>query len=144
MKKIIFPLSILFLFVSCQSALSNSTDSFQIHCEVYYQTSLDTDGQAQSSTSIFELTAEDGEYIENFSDTSVTAHYLDDEYEGRTLQIIISDTTSGRQLVSNLYQFQNNLVPTNEFSGGHGFTGLSYVYHPQKPSEIQYFCRVAE
>jgi hypothetical protein len=32
----------------------------------------------------------------------------------------------------------------DQFIGGHGFTGLAYVFHPASGGEIQYFCGVGE
>jgi hypothetical protein len=32
----------------------------------------------------------------------------------------------------------------NQFIGGHGFTGLVYVYHPSSDAELQYFCETRD
>ena len=128
------------ILTSCQLSPENDDAPLQIQCEVYYQTSSNVAGKAQKSTSIFELSAENGKHIETLSDMTIQAQYFDDDFEGRTLSITISDSTTELQLASHLYQFQKDTPPSNEFIGGHGFTGLSYVYHPLESSEIQYFC----
>ena len=38
--------------------------------------------------------------------------------------------------------FQIDKTPTNSFSGGHGFTGLHYVYDTSSDAQIQFFAKV--
>jgi hypothetical protein len=140
MKKILTILIFSSILVSCQLTPKNDIAPLKIQCEVYYQSSTNVEEQTQKSTSIFELSAENSNHVETYSDMSVKAKFSDDDFEGRTLSITISDPTTGLQLASHLYQFQKETLPSNEFVGGHGFTGLSYVYHPLALSEIQYFC----
>ena len=40
--------------------------------------------------------------------------------------------------------FQIDKTPTNSFSGGHGFTGLHYVYDTSSDAQIQFFARVQD
>ena len=142
MKKLITSMFLLLILAACSPAAGMQGDVIAIDCEAYYRSSATSEGQAQSSTAIFELGPDEKEWSETFSDMTLLAAYHDDEHEGRGLQIAVSDPKSGRQLASYLYQFQADKFPTNQFEGGHGFTGLAYVYHPESPSELQFFCRI--
>lgn len=70
------------------------------------------------------------------------AHYQDDQFEGRTLVIAVNAVDTERQLNGQLYQMDRQQGTRNQFVGGHGFTGLAYVYHPESQAELQYFCDV--
>jgi hypothetical protein len=73
-------------------------------------------------------------------DMQVHAQYLDDEFEGRSLVISVSSPGADRELVRELYQIDRQKGLVNQFVGGHGFTGLLYVYHPDSAAELQCFC----
>ncbi len=62
-------------------------------------------------------------------------------HETGSLIVRVYDKKSKRMIVSNLFQFGTDL--SNHFHGGHGFSGLNYVYHPQDDSELQFWCSVA-
>ena len=49
-------------------------------------------------------------------------------------------TKKGEQIMTQLFQFDPKLK--NQFVGGHGFSGLIYVYHPEDKSELQFICKV--
>ena len=59
--------------------------------------------------------------------------------EGRFLKISLT-TSDGEPLSEHLYQMLKTELPANEFSGGHGFTGLAYMYDPSSQTEVQYWC----
>jgi hypothetical protein len=46
---------------------------------------------------------------------------------------------TGKPVASTLHQFSGPR-PSNQFAGGHGFTGLVYAYLPSG-AELQYYCR---
>jgi hypothetical protein len=142
MKKLIISMFLLLILAACSPAADLQADVTAINCETYYRSSATSEGQAQSSTAIFELNPDEKEWSETFTDMTLLAAYHDDEFEGRGLQIVVSDAKSGRQMASYLYQFQSDKLPVNQFQGGHGFTGLAYVYHPESPSELQFFCKI--
>lgn len=50
--------------------------------------------------------------------------------------------SDGRLVARRLYAFSS--IPTNQFGGGHGFTGLTYFYPDDSSGEIQYYCTVAD
>ena len=72
------------------------------------------------------------------------AFYQDDEFEGRALSIVVVDLETGQEILRQLYQFDPQNPVENMFIGGHGFTGLNYVFHPGSNAEMQYFCSVSE
>ena len=60
------------------------------------------------------------------------------EYDTDTVSVRASDGASS--LFSILYQLPAGL-PRNQFSGGHGFTGLLYFTHPTAGGDYQAFCQ---
>ena len=59
--------------------------------------------------------------------------------EPGALSIRVQSRSSGKPVASGLYQFLEP-GPSNQFNGGHGFTGLVYAYLASG-AELQYFCR---
>lgn len=66
-----------------------------------------------------------------------TAGTLDGE---RSLRLWVTPTADDEVLVQHLYQLPSDSGPTNQFEGGHGFTGLTYAYDPTSGAELQYWC----
>jgi hypothetical protein len=60
----------------------------------------------------------------------------------RSLRISITPTDREAELTAQLYQISKTEALQNQFIGGHGFTGLHYVYHPDSGAELQYWCVV--
>lgn len=58
----------------------------------------------------------------------------------RALRLWVTPTGTEQVLVTQLYQLPQDAGPTNQFAGGHGFTGLSYAYDPVSGAELQYWC----
>jgi hypothetical protein len=73
----------------------------------------------------------------------VRALLTDSAYDARSIHLSVS-TRAGRQIASQLYQLRDHGLPENDFVGGHGFSGLNYVYHPTSPAELQYTISVAD
>ena len=70
------------------------------------------------------------------------AWFQDDEYEGRALSIVVVNIETDAEIIRQLYQFDSQNPVKNQFMGGHGFTGLNYVFKPKATDEIQYYCSV--
>ena len=64
---------------------------------------------------------------------SASAHY-------NSLSIHFQDNQSKKSISNILYQFSS--PPKNQFAGGHGFTGLHYVHHPESGAELQFWATV--
>ena len=136
-------LIIIISFVGCST--SNITveappqGSRTIVCEVFYRS---TSGQSlQSAPPISFSEGSDSETL-TFDTMVFEARFQDDEYEGRALSIAVTDLDTGNDITRQLYQFDSQNPVENQFVGGHGFTGLNYVFQPGSSPEMQFFCRV--
>jgi len=107
-----------------------------IECQVFYRSSL---AEAPSDGTMIRLTTNNAHEVVEFENLVFTAQHLDDQFEGRSL--VLSVTATGNQVMRQLYQIDGEKGLSNQFQGGHGFTGLGYVYHPTSPAELQYFCQ---
>lgn len=59
----------------------------------------------------------------------------------RGLKAWVTSAGSDDDLAAQLYQLSRTELPRNRFLGEHGFTGLSYVYHPSSRAELRYACK---
>lgn len=64
-----------------------------------------------------------------------------DEFEGTSLAVYVYPKGKTKAITHSLYQFDLSKPPANQFPGGHGFTGLIYVNHPDTGAELQFFCK---
>lgn len=58
----------------------------------------------------------------------------------RALRLWVTPTGEDRELVAQLFQLPEDDGPTDQFVGGHGFTGLTYAFDPVSGAELQYWC----
>lgn len=72
----------------------------------------------------------------------VRAQFAADKFEGRTLDVFAFAKGRKEPLTQEKYQFDPKEDPVNQFTGGHGFTGLLYVNDPTSAAEMQLFCAV--
>ena len=120
-------LGVVLLLAACrpspEGAGGRSAAPFSVECQVFYRASM----------------------AESFAESTVTLAQGGDrrvvEHEGQSLSIYVTDLDTGDELVRQLYQIDRAKGLANQFIGGHGFTGLIYVYHPSSAAEMQYFCR---
>lgn len=121
---------------SPEEAGGQSVVPVSIDCRVFYRPSV-TESLSESAITL--KTNGDHEVIE-FDDMEFSAQYWDDQFEGRSLLISVASPDTGNEVVRQLYQMDRGKSLINQFIGGHGFTGLIYVYHPSSTAELQYFC----
>ena len=76
-----------------------------------------------------------------FETLTLEVTFSGDAPEGRNVVIAVS-TTDGDPLVRNLYQYTDGAELTTAFAGGHGFTGLEYVFH--EGSSLQVWCAAGD
>lgn len=107
-----------------------------ISCEVYYRLAPGTSLDGSS----FDLSTAGDQETLAFEDMAFAATSISDVGEGQSLSIVVTDATSGAELTRALYQFDPEGGLGDQFVGGHGFTGLAYVFRPASGGEIQYFC----
>jgi hypothetical protein len=72
-----------------------------------------------------------------FATLMLEVAYQGDAPEGRNVTVVVT-TPDGEPVVRDLYQFTDGTELNNEFAGGHGFTGLQYVFH--EGSSLQVWC----
>jgi hypothetical protein len=105
-------------------------------CEVFYRPAAG----ASFDDEVLTLSTAGDQGTLAFDDMAFGATFLSDAGEGQSLSIVVTDSASGNELARGLYQFDPQAGLRDQFIGGHGFTGLTYVYHPASDSEVQYFC----
>ena len=130
------------LVASCAAGGNEASPgvSGEIVCEVFYRP---TAGQGLEAAPFATFTSGNDRQERQFQDMTFEASFQDDEFEGRALSIVVADLDSGEEIARQLYQFDLQHPVENQFIGGHGFTGLVYVFHPTSAAEMQYFCHVA-
>jgi hypothetical protein len=116
---------------------AQSSGTLNIECQVSYRPSM----AARFETSAITLGAGNNQQMVEFDDLAFRAQYVEDQGEGRSFSIAVTRPDTGDELVRQLYQIDSQKGLSNQFIGGHGFTGLNYVYHPSSAAEVQYFCQ---
>ena len=110
-----------------------------VNCQVYYR---DSAGNPLSEAPTMPLsTSGDLEFVQ-FENMEFRVQFFADQTEGQSLSITITNLDSRTELNRYLYQLDQSKGLVNQFVGGHGFTGLNYVFHPNGESEMQFFCAV--
>lgn len=136
-------LIIILAFAGCSTsnitAEESSPGSRMIVCEVFYRS---TPSQSLQSAPLISFTKGSDSETLTFETMVFEAHFQDDEYEGRALSIAVTDLDTGSNVTRQLYQFDQQNPIENQFVGGHGFTGLNYVFQPDTSAEMQFFCSV--
>ena len=107
-----------------------------VSCEVFYRPTAG----APFEESTLSLATDGDQGASDFDDIRFQATLLSDVGEGKSLSIAVTDLAAGAELTRQLYQFDLVQGLRDQFIGGHGFTGLVYVFHPTSGSELQYFC----
>ena len=145
MKTFVFAITCLVFFsilTSGCSALETPTDSAlsggtTIVCEVFYRPDA---GVGLETAPLITFSGGNESKSHQFETMSLEARFQDDEFEGRALSIAVSDLESKEEITRQLFQFDPQNPVENQFIGGHGFTGLNYVFQAGSSAEIQYFC----
>jgi hypothetical protein len=80
--------------------------------------------------------------LHNFENMVFEGWFQYDPFVGCALSIAVANLETRDEISRQLYQFDPQNPVLNQFIGGHGFTRLNYVFHPDSPAEMQYFCSV--
>ena len=137
-------LAALVVLVACSSpAVEDSSDQAgtipdTITCEIFYRPSP---GAPFEESGLTLSTAGDQQSL-TFDDMAFSATSLSDVGEGQSLSILVTGSDAEEELARGLYQFDPQAGLRDQFIGGHGFTGLAYVFNRASGSEVQYFCGV--
>jgi hypothetical protein len=118
------------------AAGGSSTGDIAIECQVFYRPSP---GESFQEAAI-SLGPENATRSEVFDGMVFTGSFFEGPGEGPSLSLAISDPVTEDEMARQLYQIDQSKGLTNQFIGGHGFTGLVYIFHPGSPAELQYFC----
>jgi len=145
MKSLVSVIKILFitaLFCSGCSSPETAPEATtagagSIVCEVFYRSS---DGGGVDTQPLLTFSEGNDLKVFEFETMTIAASFQDDAYEGRSLSIAVTNLENGSEIFRQLYQFDPKNPVENQFVGGHGFTGLNYIFHPDSSAEIQYFC----
>jgi len=110
-----------------------------IECQAFYRPSV---GQAPGDGTVISLGGQGDSGTAEYIDMVFDVQLSDDPGEVVALIISVTAKEGGDQIVRSLYQIDQAKGLHDQFIGGHGFTGLVYVYHPASAAELQYFCGV--
>jgi hypothetical protein len=77
----------------------------------------------------------------DFATLSLEVAFHGDASEGHNVTLEVA-TTDAEPLVRNLYQYADGDELRTAFAGGHGFTGLQYVFH--EGASLQVWCEADE
>ena len=121
-----------------------STRAAAMVCHYAYRPSVTVSISSEGSVSIPD--ADIAEFAgPEANDLVFHAQYWPGAADGeRALRLWVTATGLTEPLTSQLYQLPQDSGPADQFVGGHGFTGLTYVYHPDSGAELQYWCAVGE
>lgn len=110
-----------------------------ISCHVFYR-ELSCEGLSEAPTMTLSM---DGDLaFIKFEILEFRAQFFADQFEGQSLSISITNLDDNVELNRYLYQLDQSKGLSNQFIGGHGFTGLHYIFHPNGDAELQFFCDV--
>jgi hypothetical protein len=131
------------LLTACRTQITPpaGTSSLVIECLVAYRTGVSADHELEET---FTLSEEATTLDRTFGELIFHSQYWPGNQAPfeHALQIRVTTADGDHELVSQLFQFLQDEPVRNQFSGDHGFSGLSYVYHPANGSELQYSCRI--
>ena len=137
-ERILFMAALALLSTGCVFQQGSGQSAHPVvECGVAYRSSIEEDVQ---DTLTFEMAPDDEEKFLRFEDLTLHARYDLFEYESTTFIIDVLQSGEEAYLTRSLYQLSKERPLENPFIGGHGFTGLTYVQHPQTRAELQFYC----
>lgn len=126
------------LLVACVGGETAVSKAEGIVCNTAYRSSTGVPVEREEKISFSD---EDGQETLTFADLAFHAQYASGQMNReRALRLWVTEAGGTAELVAQLYQLELEAGPQNQFVGGHGFTGLSYVTHPQTGAELQFYC----
>jgi len=120
------------------AACSSEGRSAEIVCHTAYRVSTSDQLTGTDTVQILdERSSRSIPYIYLEFHAEYTPGFDDNE---RALRVWVTPSASEQLLAVQLYQLPTEEGPVDQFVGGHGFTGLNYVYDPVSGAELQYWC----
>jgi hypothetical protein len=136
-RSAVLPLLLAAVVTACGAA---SAAPASITCHTQYRPDAETlTGAREPSVTVERADdlAQQPETVE-FETLTLQVTFQGDAPEGRNVSVVVS-TPDGQPLVRDLYQFTDGSELRREFAGGHGFTGLQYVFH--EGASLQVWCQ---
>lgn len=127
------------LLAACQGTGETAVPrAASITCHAAYRSGVSVPIEREES---FTLADEDSRQALAFADLVFQAQYSTGQVDNeRALLLRVTEQGQEDPLTTQLYQLPPASGPQNQFVGGHGFTGLNYVYHPTSGAELQFWC----
>jgi hypothetical protein len=140
-SRILLPGLLLIALVACTAASDTATGprAAAIVCHAAYRGNASGPIEREETLT---LADEDGEGSLSFADVEFHAFYSAGSGDNeRALRLKITQPRRKTAITTQLYQLPLDSGPVNQFVGGHGFTGLNYVY-TDEAAELQFWCAV--
>ena len=130
------------LLAACQGAGETAVPRAEsITCNTAYRSGVSVPIESEDTVSFSD---EDSQQTLEYTDLVFHAQYSSGKFDHeRALILRVTKPEETAALISQLYQLTADSGPQNQFIGGHGFTGLNYVYHPTTGAELQFWCTAA-
>lgn len=141
MRNILILLTILLVACGGTETAASIPKAETISCTAAYRAAVDQGVEREETISFDDVT---GEQSILFAEMTFNAAYSAGEVNNeRNLRVWVTDSADETAVYhSNLYQFNIDSGPQNQFIGGHGFTGLNYRHVPNSDAELQFWCEV--
>lgn len=121
-----------------QSAGAGPSSDIKVSCRAFTRPSVETSIQERKTIRSGPVGDDQSVSIGDFRFRNL---FSSDEFEGTSLVVYVYPQGQKKAITHSLYQFDSSKPPSNQFPGGHGFTGLIYVNHPDLGAELQFFCK---
>ena len=137
--RILVVLLFVLALLSCSSGDSTpAAQASAIACTAAYRGSVSGPIEREETITFADT---DAEQALTFTDLTFHAAYATGERDNeRSLRTWVTALDESVIYNSQLYQLPLESGPSNQFVGGHGFTGLNYSYHPDSAAELQFWC----
>lgn len=122
----------------CAGAATNPPKAAAIVCHTAYR---ESQTEPPMSEETMRFTNEDAAQSIPYVYLELHGQYATGQADGeRSLRLWVTSPGEEEVIVTQLFQLPRDSGPINQFSGGHGFTGLTYAYDPTSGAELQYWC----
>ncbi len=110
-----------------------------VTCSTFYRSSVTVSNEQQANII---LTFQDEQKVVEYPDLMFHAQlFRENREEAGSLKVWVTLPGDKHELMAVLYQFlEMPYTYTYSMEGGHGFTGLHYVYNPTSQAELQFWC----
>lgn len=110
-----------------------------ITCFTFYRSSVTVSNEQQANII---LTFQDEQKEVEYPDLMFHAQLFRETWkDAGSLKVWVTLPGDKHELMAVLYQFlEMPYTDAYSMSGGHGFTGLHYVYNPTSQAELQFWC----